>query len=131
METRKKNTESKQPETKKSKRYLRCNFTDPEKLEIAKRMAEAKNRLDALEGDKKRVVKDFDAKIATEESNLSVESSKINSGYEFRNVECTEHFDQPKAGKKRVIREDTQDEVGVEDMTDDDKQRELIETPVK
>jgi hypothetical protein len=114
------------PETKKSKRNLRVVFHDGELLVIGKHLAECRQMLVSLEGDKKRIVADFSAKIAAVESEMSVAANAIATGYEFRMVSCTECLGSPTADKKTVRRDDTGELVGIEDMSASEMQRELI-----
>lgn len=118
--------ESKKPETKQIKRWLRCNLTNEEKLTAGKLQADKAIEIGQVEDDAKRISAEFKAKLATIQAELSVLANKISSGYEHRNVECTVHFATPKPNKKRIVRNDTQEEVCIEDMTQDEMQRELI-----
>lgn len=113
-------------ETKKSKRYLRCNLTEAEILQAGKDLADRTVELRSLEEDKKRVTSDFGAKIAAKEADISTLTNKMQSGYEFRNVTCTETLGVPTPEKKRVIRDDTGELVAIEELRSGELQRELI-----
>lgn len=115
------------PITKKSKRNLRCKFTNDELLVVGKELAEANNALTALENDKARVVSDFAAKIKGAEAIVSIASNKISTGYEFRDVPVTIAMHEPESGKKTIVRDDTKEIVEVLDMTQDELQPELLE----
>lgn len=115
------------PETKKQKYNLRCTFTEPELLKLGKSLGDRTLELAALENDKKRVVKDFDAKISSVEADISVLTNQVTSGYEFRMVTCTEILGKPEAGRKSVIRDDTNEMIGIYDMTQEELQRTLPE----
>jgi roadblock/LC7 domain-containing protein len=121
----------KQKETKKVKRLLRCILTKDELLACGKTQADKFSELVALEGDLKRVTADFKAKIASCEAEMQSMSSKISTGYEFRQVVCTAIMSDPEPTKKLIIRDDTTEHVGVEDMTQEELQRELIATEAK
>jgi hypothetical protein len=108
--------------TKPCKHMCRYEFNDPELLAIGKELAEYNEQLDAIEQDKKRVVSDFAAKIASHESDISLAVNKIRSGYEYRDLPCTVRFHQPKTGKKEIVRDDTGLVVAVQDMTEFDLQ---------
>jgi len=124
--------EAKAPEIKKSKRNLRCVFTDREMLAVGKLLAEKNTELVALENDKKRVTSDFSAKVQAAQAEISVLTNKITSGYEFRMVPCLERLGAPEPGRKEVYREDTGELVAAEDMTPGELQRQLeIVVPVK
>jgi hypothetical protein len=113
-------------ETKKGKRWLRCNLTSTELLAAGKAQADAAMNLIALENDRKRVADDFKAKVSAVESTLQVLASTVSTGYEYRNVTCTETLGVPECDKKTVTRDDTGEQVAVEDMTQADLQRELL-----
>jgi|SRR5579863_1180495 len=117
--------EPKKQITKATKRICRYLFNDVEKLVIGKELAERSNALSAIESDKKRIVADFAAKIAAEESMIQVLSTKITSGYEHRELPCTITMHCPEPGKKRVARDDTGEVVATEDMSQDELQPEL------
>ena len=108
--------------TKSCKHMCRYQFNDAELLAIGKELAEFNEQLDAIEQDKKRVVSDFAAKIASRESDVSLAVNKIRSGYEYRDLPCTVRFHQPKAGKKEIVRDDTKEIVATQDMTESDLQ---------
>lgn len=116
--------------TKPTKHNCRYRFTESELLQIGKELAEHNGELSALEQDKKRVVADFGAKITGKESDVSIAVNKIQSGYEWRDLPCTIHYNVPKTGKKRVIRDDTNEQVDERDMTPDELQMELPGTTV-
>ena len=111
--------------TKPTKFNCRYKFNDAELLQIGKELAEHNSELSALEQDKKRVVADFGAKITGKEATVSIAVNKIQSGYEWRDLPCTIHYNTPKTGKRRIIRDDTGAQVDERDMTPDELQMEL------
>lgn len=113
------------PEKKKITLTLRCNLTDPEKINAGKELAEATNQLTELENDRKQVADSFKAKITAEDAKVASLSNKVRSGYEFRQVPCLVHFDEPTTGMKRTVRTDTNEQVSVEAMSEGEKQRNL------
>ena len=114
-------------ETKKTKRWLRCDLTNEEKLAAGKTQADKAIEMISLENDAKRISAEFKAKIAAVEADLQVLANKISSGYEHRNVPCTEYLGDPDPEKKTVIREDTGEQIAIEDLTEAERQRELLE----
>jgi cell shape-determining protein MreC len=110
---------------RKEERNLRCDLTQEEFNEKAKQLAEKVNDLEQLEKDKKRVTADFGAKIQTAQGTIAVLSNVIQTRYEFRNVVVEIHYNDPKNGKKRAVRTDTGQTLGVEDMTPSELQEEL------
>ena len=115
-------------EMKSSRRWLRVNLTNEELLAAGKLHADRSIEFSALENDRKRIADEFKAKTSAIEAEACALAAKISSGYEFRYVPCTEYLGEPAADKKRVVRNDTGAEVGVEDMTTAEMQRELIES---
>jgi hypothetical protein len=113
------------PVVKKEKRFLRCRFTPEELLEVGKTLADATNALVGLEEDKKRVMSDFKAKLDAKNADITIASNKISTGYENRSVECDLVMNTPTEGKKTVIRTDTKEKVGVEEMSEQELNPEL------
>lgn len=113
------------PVIKKEKRFLRCQFSPEELLEVGKTLADATNALTGLEEDKKRVMSDFKAKLDAKQADITIASNKIATGYENRNVECEAHMNTPEPGKKTVYRTDTKAKVCVEDMNEQELNPEL------
>jgi hypothetical protein len=120
-------TNKTKPTVKKSKRHLRCKFNNEERLVIGTELAESNNSLAALEDDKARVVSDYAARIKAAEAAISIAANKISTGYEFRDVPVTIRMHEPDTGKKTIFRDDTNEMVAVEDMTQEELQPELLE----
>lgn len=113
------------PHTKPTKRQCRYKFNDVELLQIGKELAEHNEQLSAFEDDKKRTVSDFGAKIAGKEADVSIAVNKIQSGYEWRELPCTIFYNDPKNGRKTIVRDDTGETVAVEDMSPEELQTKL------
>lgn len=113
------------PDVKKITQKLRCLLTDAEKINAGKELADATEELTSLSEDKSQVMADFKAKMSAEEAKISVLSSKLRTGYEFKNVLCEIHFDKPEAGQKQTIRLDTKEVVTTEPLSEEEKQRRL------
>lgn len=109
----------------KTERYLRCHFTDSELLTISKEMSQNVAQKAQAENDKKRMAKEFDARIATMDAAIDLASEKVRSGYECRNVVCSVTYNAPKVGMKEVRREDTFELVEAVMMTSGEMQEEL------
>jgi hypothetical protein len=112
-------------ERRKESRFLRCDLTETELLAAGKEQAQKTIQLAQIEADKKRVVDDFKAKESEVKAALSNLASKVASGYEFRDVTCTVHYDDPSEGKKSVHRDDSGALVAIEDMSPSEMQREF------
>lgn len=109
----------------KTERYLRCHFTDAELLTISKEMSQNVAQKTQAENDKKRMAKEFDARIATMDAAIDLASEKVRSGYECRNVACSVTYNAPKPGMKEVRRDDTFEVVEIVQMTAGELQEEL------
>ena len=115
-------------EVRKVKHTLKYQFNDAESLAHGRHLAEVSEQARQIEADKKRVVKDFDAKLAQAEAEMSLVGNKLTSGYEYREVECTETFGEPDDTKKTIRRHDSPAGpvvVAVKELTNEEKQRTL------
>lgn len=117
----------KKPETKKSKEYLRVQLSREELLVAGKEQADKLNERTRLDEDLKRIKDDFKAKISALDARINTLTSAVSTGYEYRNVTCTEFLGEPTPDKKRVVRDDTGEQIAVRDMTASEMQRELLE----
>jgi hypothetical protein len=109
----------------KTERFLRCHFTDPELLAISKSMSQAVATRAQTENDKKRMAKEFDARIASLDAEIDLASEKVRSGYECRNIACSITYNSPRIGMKEVWRDDTGELVEVLQMQASEMQEEL------
>lgn len=109
----------------KTERFLRCHFTDAELLTISKGMSQAVATRTQTENDKKRMAKEFDARIATYDAEIDLASEKVRSGYECRNIACSVAYNSPRIGMKEIRRDDTGELVEVLQMSASEMQEEL------
>lgn len=114
-----------QLEVRKIKRSLKCKFTDAEILQLGKDLAEKTELYGQIEADKKQITKEFDAKLAEAEAQIRSASGKVQSGNEYRSVDCTETFGEPDESRKTIRRLDTDEIVEVRELTTEEKQRTL------
>lgn len=120
------------PKEKKDKitipltRSLRYNFNPDELREIGKRLGETRKNVEQLEKDKKRVTSDFTARINMQNSESAQLANKVTAGYEFREIDCTATLNHPKTGQKTIIRNDTFEKVGTEEMLASESQMALL-----
>jgi hypothetical protein len=112
-------------EVRKLERTLKCVLTPEEILTLGKDLAEKTQLASQIEADKKRVVKEFDAKIAEADAGIQLASGKIQNGYEYRTVKCTETIGEPDENKKTVRRLDTGEIVEIRELNAEEKQRVL------
>lgn len=111
--------------TKPSKERCRYTFTPEELQALGKELSERNIELAGIQNDKKRVMSDLTAQIKGAESNISIAANKLQSGYEWRDLPCTIHFNLPTPGRKSIIRDDNHETIAVKDMTQDELQAEL------
>lgn len=102
-------------------RNVRVNLTTEEYVEKGKEMSRTQNEMTNLVARLKEVSTDFKAKIAQKEATINSLSITISNGYEYREVDCFYHF-RPADGKKDIIRTDTGESIGMENMTKSDYQ---------
>lgn len=101
-------------------RTLSCNFSDEEKVKMAKEMAQANVRKAGIEMALKESQAQYKSEIAAQEAIVARLSQKIHDGYEYRLVECECEYNTPERGKKTLKRIDT-GETWIENMTDKEK----------
>lgn len=77
---------------------------------------EAQNVFD-LRGEKANTVTALSASIKAAEKRVADLTTKINNGYELREVECLVLMETPRPGMKRIIRLDNNEMVREEAMT--------------
>lgn len=110
-------------DVRRTKRNLKCKFTDVEILQLGRDLAEHTERYSQIEADKKQMTKEFDAKLAESEAASRSASGKIQSGYEYRSVDCAETLGEPDDNKKTVRRVDLAEIVEVRELNEEEKQR--------
>lgn len=105
-------------------RNVPVKLTDEEYVRLAKTMSREQNDMANLEGRMKEVAADFKAKIAQKEATVRAMSIMVSNGYEYREVLCMYEY-RPKDGRKDVVRLDTLEIIGTEQMAKKDYQEEL------
>jgi hypothetical protein len=109
----------------KTKRYLRHDFTEPEMLDMGKRLAQTAERVATLNAELDDIKLAFKSKIGAAENLAASLSQSINKGYEMRDTECVVTFHQPAVGQKTTSRLDTGAVVEVEKMDAHEMQERL------
>ena len=104
------------------RRQLRYNFTDAERIEKAKALAESLNRYAATEAEKKRIAKDYDSRLDVIQAEIDLLNGSVLSGYELREYPCRWSYDEPTRGRKTLRKVEGGETVAVEDMTERDRQ---------
>jgi hypothetical protein len=104
---------------------LRVDFTDPELLELGKKLGEATTELRQAKDEAKGISAQLKAKCDGIQARVDEMSNKLCCGYTMRNVACELRFDVPHRGMKSTYRLDTGELVGVASMTTSEMQGEL------
>lgn len=106
-------------EQQTTKRTLKYDFSNEERLELGRDLSQMNQKLRQLEDEKKSVVSEFGSRIAIVKEQISSLSDKVASGYEMRDTIVTIDYHMPERGKKTLTRTDT-GESWVEPMNNTD-----------
>ena len=68
--------------------YLKCLFTEEETKDMSSELARKISDLENAQSRKKGTVKSIDSDIASIETKIKTLATKVNNGYEFRDVKC-------------------------------------------
>lgn len=110
---------------KKSEEKLRVQYTDAELLEIGKKLAETAREKEALEDEKKSIMKGYGSRLDGLAAKISELSNNLSSGFNHRDVTVETTYGDPAPGKKTTRRLDTGATLRVEAMTLAEMQSEL------
>jgi len=116
--------EKKKTVTRQTSKFLRHDFTDEEKRELAEEMARKVTEANELVKQQSDSRKEYQAKIDVAETKASSNATKITSGYEFRDIDCEEILDYEER-EVRVIRLDTGEQVERRAMSNYELQQDL------
>ena len=109
-----------QDKNDKQKLYLKCLFTEEEKIALASEMAQQAVTKDSLQQHLKETTAHFKAQIESCETIIKKNATLIKDGYEFRYVPCSVDYNVPERGMKTCTRVDT-GESFVEPMNNEEK----------
>jgi len=112
----------------KTTMYLECRLTEAELKTASKSLAEAIQRHATVEARVEAFKAQAKSELAEIDAVIGKNSILVNNEKEFRTVHCEVTYDF-KAGKKTFVRLDTAEIVKVEEITDEERQRELPITP--
>ena len=96
---------------------VRYPFSDEERLGLGEALARENQVIYDLRDEKKDVTTQMAAQIQSAEKRAADLTTKINLGFEMREVECMWMLEEPRPGMKRLIRLDTNTMVRDEPMT--------------
>ena len=103
---------------------LACKLTDTEKLQYSKSLAAAIAQKRGAEDNMKSHQTQLKAEIAGQEATINLLSEKINSGHEYREVDCVFEYNW-KAKVKTLVRLDTGETVREVPIDDAEMQQRL------
>jgi len=107
-----------------TKRTLKVDLTDAERLDLGRRLALEQQHLAESEDRKAEVAAAIKAEIESHEKTINLLSRTLNHGYDYREVECEVHLDF-NSNRVAVARTDNGEVVEERAMTADERQREL------
>jgi hypothetical protein len=106
-----------------TRRQLRYVFTDAERLEKGKQLADTLNKLSSTEADLDRIKSDFKARTSVLDTEISTLKDCVFSGFELREYICFWEYDAPEKGKKTLRRKEPPHDIAcIEEMTEADRQ---------
>ena len=103
---------------------LKCQLTSDELLAAGLSLAEALEREEALENEKKAVTDQFKAQITEVTAQVTVKRNLVQNKYEYRPTDCEEIHDFTKS-VVNIYRLDTGELINQRAMTQDEKQGKL------
>ena len=103
---------------------LKVELTEAEILAYSRQLAKANQDEVQIEARLKEVKDDFKHQSSKVIAEIGMLSSRINSGEEYREVECRWEYNWHK-GEKRLIREDTGEVIGEQVITDYERQEQI------
>jgi len=83
--------------------YVRRNFTQEERLEMGTDLAQAHNRLEAIDADEAVMKANVKSSRATVSQRITDLSRKLNDGFDMANVPCDLKWDTPNVGEVSYI----------------------------
>jgi hypothetical protein len=104
------------------RRQVRYDYTPNERIAKATGLAESLNRYTATENEKKRIAKDYDARLDIIQAEIDQLNNSVLSGYELREYLCRWSYDEPTRGRKTLRKVEGGEIVAEEDMTERDRQ---------
>jgi len=118
--------------TVKSTDLLECLFTEIELKTLSNELACKIIEKRELETKKKSALSDFMGKINDIKAEINLLANKINTGKEYRNVNCIITMNSPSTGLKTAQRLDTKENIWTNEMTAEELQAEIpFDTPIK
>jgi len=118
--------------TVKSTDLLECLFTEIELKTLSNELACKIIEKTELENKKKSALSDFTGQLNDMKAEINLLANKINTGKEYRNVDCIITMNSPSTGLKTAQRLDTKENIWTKEMTAEELQTEIsFDTPIK
>jgi len=108
----------------RTKRALRCNLKDEERLELGQRLAREQQNLAQTEDRKAEVASTIKAEIEAHRATINALSRTLNNGYDYRDVDCDIILNF-ESNAVMLVRVDTGEVVESRAMSAEERQREL------
>ena len=105
--------------------YVKYQFSDSEKRDMAQELAQKVSDQQIAEDEKKAVMSDLKSKIDSLAAQSNSLATKLNNGYEMRNIKCEVEKDYT-GGVVYHRRTDTFEVVRERKMTDEDRQLKVV-----
>ena len=100
--------------------YIRHTFTPEERIKLGEEMAQAAATMKAKQDDLKAMQSSYKASIDLQAATVNLHATKIQNGYETRNVLCNVSYDHEKK-EVNYIEETTGEVVQTRPMTKDEQ----------
>lgn len=113
-----------------TREFLRHDYTQEEINQKGRKLAQLGAEKGALEDDKKASASDFKAKIDGKIAEMNILQTEINNGYGNCYVDCRTVMNDPNTGVKTVYRNDTNEIVRTESMSQSELQLDIFDQPV-
>jgi hypothetical protein len=104
---------------------VKHTFDNGELLTMADSITEAVQSLSEVKRARPTQTRLHKEQVEQEFGTVNKLSGMYRRGYEFRDVDCKVLYNLPEVGEKTFVRIDTGEEVGTDNMTDDEKQETL------
>ena len=101
---------------------VKIKLFDQDRAALGTELAQVCQEIDDVDGRRKAANKDLLAVIETLEVKKQELQMKLNRGYDSKEMDCMWIMGMPGAGKKTLVRADTNEEIRVEAMTQADAQ---------
>ena len=101
---------------------LLCALTDPDRAELRRKIRELTTELGELQLERRQFLKCYHHRVKALASEIAEIDVTLETGLARLNVECRVLYNQPRVGRKQIVRNDTNEIVRTEEMSDGEKQ---------